>query len=1331
MSQSQRQSNLFAAENFTKIYKSFQDVDFRAYDFDTLKQAMIEYIQLHYPEDFNDYIESSEYIAMIELLAYLGTNLSFRMDLNSRENFIDTAERRESIIRLASMVNYQAKRNLAANGLFKIVAVQTSEPVTDSLNRNLAGSTIFWDDPNNIDSYEQFTTIMNAAFQQANPFGKPTKSGTVGGILTDLYQMNSVTGIQVAYPIQLVVNNESLPFDICNVDFDDGEDFFERAPDPNNAFNIVSRNDGQGFSSANTGFFVYFRQGELVNIDNRYDFPIKNRVQDYNLEDVNNTDVYIQEINDNGDVEQQWTQVEYAVGNESVFFNGIESSIRSIYSVATGANDTVSVNYADGNFGDIPTGIIRAWLRSSANDVFTIRPEEAKNLEITIPYIGEDTQTYLLRVIFSLEESVSNAAATETDEEIKVRAPQVYYTQDRMVNNEDYNVFPLSQGNQIEKLKTINRTHAGHSRYIDINDPTGFHQNLLINSDDGILYKDAQTPFLEVPFNPETDNARSITTTNVENFLRDRLLTNFFYDNYLSEYKRIKENEWVTTSPYNKFNVFELMQNAYWQTDPSSVKSNTGFIILDGDVVYDFNPATADFGDFIFYDEGAKVKFAESPTSEQFIWATVNTITQGTGNVNLDEQYMILDVEIPEGWLIQEILPNFRREFINIELDAITLAITNTSDFGLTYLIDSAIIEDNVITKYGRWFTRQTINTIDSFTLANTLQDWLVRTVYNADPTDPNYNFYSRGTRYVFESYSDVRFYSDEFNQNNFNIEDLTSELDTINILPTNTRPNTTEIWSLENNTWVNSENSALNYNVNFIILKDRSVDSDNATAEIVRSDNTSEDITTKINNGILELTTVSNKSNGAVININYTSNLEPLGIPGVFNVFNAIYETSGLLNTSKVEVIPADTNRDGIPDEPFLYQRLANPDSLIFETVVTDVDNSQSIRAWTSLWDDFRSTDFDLTTVPTLTTLGEPVLSFDELKDEQLFLMLESQQSAFKTSAEYYVLDDIFSGENSSTLESDLAEISENILFVEARESISGDIITVNTDNFSPMQNTEISSTGKQSAISAGGIFRNSGDTSPEARDVAVKAYMNDPLQDAVLLFSNSTNHYAFLGRSFTLNENSVYPVDFDYKWKHIAPADHRIDPSVSNLMDMIILTNTYYSDVLLWRDQGLSISEFPVEPTTESLRVSFSDFDDFKMMSDEIIYNPASFKVIFGQQADAELQATFNVVKVPTTLFTDSEIKTRVVQAIYTFFDIQNWDFGETFYFTELAAYIHQELSGIIGSVIIVPSYSESQFGDLFELKIQPNQLFMPTTTAADIEIVNNLTETNMRLN
>ena len=108
-------NQLLVAEDWQKIYQSFKNADFKSYDFETLRRTMISYLRENYPEDFNDYIDSSEYIALIDLIAFLGQNLSFRVDLNARENFLETASRRDSVLRLAQLIGYAPKRNVPAN----------------------------------------------------------------------------------------------------------------------------------------------------------------------------------------------------------------------------------------------------------------------------------------------------------------------------------------------------------------------------------------------------------------------------------------------------------------------------------------------------------------------------------------------------------------------------------------------------------------------------------------------------------------------------------------------------------------------------------------------------------------------------------------------------------------------------------------------------------------------------------------------------------------------------------------------------------------------------------------------------------------------------------------------------------------------------------------------------------------------------------------------------------------------------------------------------------------------------------------------------------------
>ena len=216
MSYTDRQNRLLLAEDWKKIYQSFKFADFKSYDFDTLRRTMISYLRTNYPEDFNDYIESSEYLALIDMIAFLGQNIAFRVDLNARENFLELAERKESVLRLAQLLSYNPTRNKSANGLLKIVSVSTTENVSDSNGFNLSNRTISWNDTVNPDWFEQYVKVINAALPIQNSFGRPVKFETVGGIPTEQYRFSSSsTGIPV-YAFSKPINNQSFDFEVVS-----------------------------------------------------------------------------------------------------------------------------------------------------------------------------------------------------------------------------------------------------------------------------------------------------------------------------------------------------------------------------------------------------------------------------------------------------------------------------------------------------------------------------------------------------------------------------------------------------------------------------------------------------------------------------------------------------------------------------------------------------------------------------------------------------------------------------------------------------------------------------------------------------------------------------------------------------------------------------------------------------------------------------------------------------------------------------------------------------------------------------------------------------------
>ena len=112
--------------------------------------------------------------------------------------------------------------------------------------------------------------------------------------------------------------------------------------------------------------------------------------------------------------------------------------------------------------------------------------------------------------------------------------------------------------------------------------------------------------------------------------------------------------------------------------------------------------------------------------------------------------------------------------------------------------------------------------------------------------------------------------------------------------------------------------------------------------------------------------------------------------------------------------------------------------------------------------------------------------------------------------------------------------------------------------------------------------------------------------------------------------------------------------------------------------------------------------------------------YKILFGSNANEQLQATFKVVKNTKTNVTDAIIKTRVIQAVNEFFALDNWDFGDTFYFTELAAYVHQQLAPDLLTVVIVPNQSGQSFGSLFQVECASDEIFISGATVNDVTTI-----------
>jgi len=203
----------------------------------------------------------------------------------------------------------------------------------------------------------------------------------------------------------------------------------------------------------------------------------------------------------------------------------------------------------------------------------------------------------------------------------------------------------------------------------------------------------------------------------------------------------------------------------------------------------------------------------------------------------------------------------------------------------------------------------------------------------------------------------------------------------------------------------------------------------------------------------------------------------------------------------------------------------------------------------------------------------------------------------------------------------------------------------------------------------------------------------------------------------------------DFKFQYRHNSPFSRRIDPGTTNIIDLYLVTDSYYTQYQNYINDSTGTVLEPNRPTISELTTAYSNLNNYKMISDNVILNSVTFKPLFGPKATPQLRATIKVIKRQNTTTSVSEIKSRVLGTMNDYFTIDKWDFGETFFFSELAAYLHEQLGDILETVVLVPADPLKTFGDLYEIRAQGNEIFVNAATVNDIEVINALTSSELR--
>ena len=1212
---------VYSSESWEKVYSAFSQVNFSSFDFDTVKQSIIQYLQTYYAESFNDLIESSELIAIVESFCYIAEQLAYRLDMLSHEQYITTASRKQSILKLAKIISYRPTRNIPARGLVKITSISTTETLIDSSGNNLANKLVLWNDANNTNWKNQFFAVMNAVI--TTTFGQYNSTVQIGDVTMQTYTFNNNPKLMNngVYAFTVDTGLQSFPMEVVSADVD-ANGPFEKTPDINSQMSFLYSSDGLGDSSDYTGFMFYIKQGTLTNIPYNFTTHIPNNTLMLNTLNINDTDVWVNAVDNTGTITAVWTQVQSLL-DQNIMFNSLVSTNK--YEVETLENDAIKLIFGDGDFAAMPYGSFYIWVRQSINQSVVIQPNSITNQQFSFQYTSRLGNTETCSITFSLNSTIQNSAASETIDHIRQSAPSTYYAQNRMVNAQDYNTYML-RDQSILRLNSINRTFAGQPKYIQWNDASGQYENVKLFGDDLQLY---QTMTINTINTDSTINGRNLidnvlepilSSTSLVNLLNFVNVTNPITNQVISIPRRhfIEDNHAIyfgtdgvtRTSLLEKTNIQGVIDQHYYGEPRSyaTINGATYAVILDPTLNPSYNgqlwlsSISRTVDGLTAYIPGDVGSGLQSQSWQQNFGLCFNNNSPIIGSDFSFSFSLLKRVASDEA--------NYASEVFTIEVAA------NGSDLYVASSIQGAIGTGSV----GKSFLAMNPLSPIDFTLTQT--------------TNPTYPL----------TYGDVI----RLEAKAITINAYMTAITSYSVTSQAGQPTATSLFLAPN---AIADVTALNVLGRWEVIN--GIDLVGTTTNPINPNNLPYDPTLYLSSG-------ARNPNSWVI--------------WVQQILNPVTQiaTSFVINYRELSLHVSSANTK------FWY----NSNQLLLDPVTQDVVYDQIRILRSNLRPDMKPVGYNGQVTATGKYVGNNEI-YDvvgPVKDNSGIIDVHS--------LEIMVSDALLSPTGGSMQPTNILQFDN---FVDAGNNASQFYQYFELDSFG----NEI--TGTRTNVYPASVIFNNGSFGSKNLVGGIR-----------------------YGRQ-------LVRTDIDFMWQHFTGYSNMVDPSVSNIHDVYLITQGYYNNMVSYLRGAYNY--VPQPPTPLELRNDYGYLLDNKMLSDTVVLHSGNFKLLFGALADPQLQGQFKIVQAMTSTLSQERIKNEALNVINSYFSIANWEFGQTFYVTELLGLIHQRLPTDVASVVLVPTYSVNGFGSLFEIHCGIDEILMSAATIDNVVIVSELNTAILR--
>ena len=420
-----------------------KDVNLIGRDFGEIRENLVDFTKVYFPQTYNDFNESSPGMMILELASYVGDVLSYYTDVQLRESLLEQAQEKKNIFTIAQSLGYKPKLNVPATtilSMYQLVpAIGSGDSVRPDFTYALTikeGAKVTAQSDGNI----EFSTTQKVRFNYSSSFD-PTE--------VSVYEIDDNTNEPIKYLLKKYVKAVSGKEKTAEYEFGSPKIYDKiRLSDDEGLIDVISITDDDGDTWSKVDYLgqdtvfeetpnteEYSLQYSAYNSETPALLKLKKVPKRYVTRVTDDGEIVIQfgaGISSNSDEElvPNPDNVGSALYNSTGDINqGIDPSnfmYTKTYGVAP-ANTTLTVKYRVGN------GVVDNVISQDLTEISEVVVETSK--------LGLNGSLYddaVSSIAVTNEASAAGGKFEETIEEVRENAKAYFAAQNRSVTREDY-----------------------------------------------------------------------------------------------------------------------------------------------------------------------------------------------------------------------------------------------------------------------------------------------------------------------------------------------------------------------------------------------------------------------------------------------------------------------------------------------------------------------------------------------------------------------------------------------------------------------------------------------------------------------------------------------------------------------------------------------------------------------------------------------------------------------------------------------------------------------------------------------------------------------------